>query len=196
MSADNGIYILKTKAAEPLIDSDFEYRVIEAGAIENLYFDPITGREGKSPIPEELYAYFGKEQVFRYERDAWNLAEEMLEACPLVEYGICVLDHSDIVFPSHLTDGDVLEYNEKASEAAKAYRREEEKRREERREASLVLLLDKLQPEGLRAENGGTFKPVRIYGHLEKGGKEIHGSLEMDMEGRTYFLPSDWNEER
>lgn len=194
MSADNGIYILKTKAAEPLIDSDFEYRVIEAGAIENIYFDPITGRDGKNPIPETLYAYFGKEEVYRYQADAWEFAEEMLDACSFVEYGICVLDHSSTVFPSHLTDEDVAAYEKKLDEKMEKVKVVEEAEREARKEAALVWLVD--AQKSFRAENGGTFTPHSSYGNLEKDGVKVHGSMSWDEKGRAYFLPSDWNERK
>ena len=170
--------------------------MVEAGCIENMYFDPVSGREGKKPIPEMMYAYFGKENVFFYEADAWGLAEQMEDACVLVEYGVSVLNHSEMIFPAHLTDADVKEYDRRTDEAMEARKVREEKLREERREASLVLLLDSPATTGLRAENGGTFTPNRVYGHLEKDGEKIHGSLETNEEGRAYFLPSTWNEER
>lgn len=194
MSADNGIYILKTKAAKPLIDSDFEYRVIEAGAIENIYYDPIVGTEGKLPIPETLFSYFGKEKVFIREAEAREYAEELADACTILEYGVCMLDHSDMVFPSHLTDADVEAYEKRLDEKMEKYRAVQEKLRQERREAAIVWLLG--AQENVRAENGGTFTYHASYGYLEKDGKKVHGSMSRDEEGRAYFLPSDWNEEK
>ena len=66
MSADNGIYILKTRAFSPDPAHDFEYRVAHATCIENLYYDVDTGGHRDQFIPEEAFAYFGKSTGFRF----------------------------------------------------------------------------------------------------------------------------------
>jgi hypothetical protein len=180
---------LKTKAAEPLIDSDFEYRVIEACAIENLYYNPITGREGKTPIPEMLYAYFGKEEVFRRQADVQEAIGTLEKDYAFLEYGVCMLDHSSIVFPSHLTDALVAAYEKQVDEKMSQVRKVEEAERDAKREASLILMFD--AQKNVRAENGGTFIPNVAYGHLEKDGTKVYGSMSWDGEGRSYFLPSN-----
>ena len=183
---------MKTKAAEPLIDSDFEYRVIEAGAIENIYYDPITAREGRLPVPETLFSYFGKEKVFRYEANAWARAEQKEEACLVLEHGVCVLDHSDIIFPSHLTDADVVAYEKRLDKKMEQVRKLENAAMEARREAAIIWLVD--AQKNVRAENGGTFVPHVAYGSLKVNGVDTRGSMSWDKEGRSYFLPDNWNE--
>lgn len=86
MSADDGIYILKTPA-----ESGFEYRVIHAQAIENIYYD--RGRSHDEPIPKRLREYFGKAEVFTNETEAvkkavaWHKTEQS-------EYGIREIEYS------------------------------------------------------------------------------------------------------
>lgn len=87
MSADNGIYVLKTPAAN---GADQEFRVIYASAIENIYWS-----DTELDL-EQLVRYFGRAKVFT------NISDALLEAYRLyaaqggyVEYGIQILDHSD-----------------------------------------------------------------------------------------------------
>lgn len=168
--------------------------MIEASAIENIYYDPITAREGRLPVPETLFSYFGKEKVFRYEANAWARAEQKEEACLVLEHGVCVLDHSDIIFPSHLTDADVVAYEKRLDKKMEQVRKLENAAMEVRREAAIIWLVD--AQKNVRAENGGTFTPHSLYGYLEKDGVKVHGSMGWDDLGRSYFLPSDWNERK
>ncbi len=91
MSADNGIYILKSPKGD-----GFEFRVIHAQAIENIEWEP--DKEGYNT--KQLRGYFGEAQVFTSDnealREAGRMADEVLadDFCPILEYGI-----SDISIP-------------------------------------------------------------------------------------------------
>ena len=96
MSADNGIYILKTPKDN---NEGFEYRVIHAQAIENIYWDDVNGYDYENPNPVILMDYFGNAPVLT-EKEATQLVfkmeKEVLEDdfCPVLEYGI-----NTITFP-------------------------------------------------------------------------------------------------
>jgi hypothetical protein len=104
MSADNGIYILKTKG---------EWRVVLAQCIDNLYFwkDDETGLYlRKDDInPQELVNYFYPCNVLKSEYEAMEeaqiLYDELMDDdfCPILEYGICyVTGWEDKYFPVDL----------------------------------------------------------------------------------------------
>ena len=84
MSADNGVYILKTPDGK----NGFEYRVVHAQAIDNIYWEHPDGN------PEQVVNYFGKCQVFKNGSDAFNKANDLVkeiisdEFCPILEYGV------------------------------------------------------------------------------------------------------------
>lgn len=90
MSADNGIYILKTPSQD-----GFEFRVTHAQAIENIYWDK-TAPDNYDPNgnPEEVINYFGKCKVFTNSIDALKFAQDKADKilsddfCPILEYGI------------------------------------------------------------------------------------------------------------
>lgn len=93
MSADNGIYIGKFPKGK-----SFEYRVIEAQAIDNLTYFPANSdlREYfKGENPREIYEYFKDSPVFETREAADALAYEIEQNilsddfCPILEYGIC-----------------------------------------------------------------------------------------------------------
>jgi len=105
-----------------------------------------------------------------------------------------VLDHSDIIFPSHLTDADVVAYEKRLDEKMEKVREAEEAASEARKEAALIWLVD--AQKDVRAENGGTFVPNVAYGSLKVNGVEIRGSMSWDEKGRSYFLPHNWNERK
>lgn len=95
MSADNGIYLLKTPKENSL---EFEYRVIHAQAIENIYYDErIPSHYNPEGAPEEVIAYFGecvpmtKDQAIE---KAFEMESEILkdDFCPIIEYGIVTID--------------------------------------------------------------------------------------------------------
>lgn len=89
MSADNGIYILQT----PHYTGDknnFDYRVIHAQAIENIFFE---NKDGNSM---EVIKYFGKAEVFDNHKKAMEKAREMEKeifdsSFPVLEYGISTI---------------------------------------------------------------------------------------------------------
>lgn len=89
MSADNGIYILKT------LDG---FRVIHAQAIDNLYW---WDSEMRNEInPKELKRYFGNCKVYDTEKVAQEVAIQMYENiinddyCSICEYGICYIKYN------------------------------------------------------------------------------------------------------
>lgn len=78
MSADNGIYILKTKD---------QYRVIHAQAIENLYYSHLNSYNSEL-FPTRIVEYYGD---CRYTRDfdkAMKVATAMERRVGYTEYGI------------------------------------------------------------------------------------------------------------
>ena len=90
MSADNGIYILKSDGPE--------WRVIEAQAIENIYWNEKTKSCADQPYfnQKEVVRYFGRCEVFLSEEEvdveACRLVQEIADsACPILEYGISVI---------------------------------------------------------------------------------------------------------
>jgi len=90
MSADNGIYILKT----PIVEGEtgiFEYRVRHAQAIDNITY------ERKDGNPEYVVQYFGDSEVFvnveGARHKAWEMYNGVMKSCfPVVEYGICEIE--------------------------------------------------------------------------------------------------------
>jgi len=90
MSADNGIYILKS----PKCDGDgFEYRVTHAQAIENIEWNVPPGEFND----EMLQDYFGKCEILTEEearKEAFAMEEDILSDgfCPILEYGISTIE--------------------------------------------------------------------------------------------------------
>jgi hypothetical protein len=78
MSADNGIYILKTKD---------QYRVIHAQAIENLSWTPLENYKYHL-VPTRLVEYFGDSRYTRNPETAMKVATAMARSTPVLEYGI------------------------------------------------------------------------------------------------------------
>jgi hypothetical protein len=92
MSADNGIYILRTNLSENL----YEYRVAHAQAIENIFWDDERDEIGDKLNPQITKDYFGFSQVFHSKDDALKEASKLYENMmqsdfPVVEYGIQTL---------------------------------------------------------------------------------------------------------
>lgn len=113
MSADNGIYILKTLAKDKAF-GDYEYRVAHLQAVENMNFDwnasdPVilASRENRSTNPDVHIAnarrMWANCSVHTNIKDALMQAYEMEqkiladEYCPVLEYGISSI-HIDRVF--------------------------------------------------------------------------------------------------
>jgi hypothetical protein len=86
MSADNGIYILVTKGV--VGTALYEYRVVEAGAIENIFaedkhFDAKIGWN-----TQQIKNYFGKCQVFFDDFTPMKYAFNIEKETGWTEYGI------------------------------------------------------------------------------------------------------------
>lgn len=99
MSADNGIYVLASKKADTANGADFlidVWRVAHAQAIEN--FDYY--REWKpDELDKCLKNVWGKSKVFTSYGDALIAAHTLADDCPMLEYGVSVLNLGDHRFP-------------------------------------------------------------------------------------------------
>lgn len=94
MSADNGIYILKTPT--PRFNNEFQYRVTECCAIDNIDYYP-RGSEKRDAM---LVLYFGKSEVHTSLETAMQEATRvytdlMSGPYPVCEYGISVINWED-----------------------------------------------------------------------------------------------------
>jgi hypothetical protein len=88
MSADNGVYILKTKGE----NGGYEYRVRHAQAIENIqWYDMAAARYTRSPYPKAIRDYFGGCKVFTDHVAAIMEAREIEQDYLFTEYGICTI---------------------------------------------------------------------------------------------------------
>lgn len=93
MSADNGVYILKTKRGD-----GWEYRVAHLQAVENYLWNQDTHEETSD---EDVHIKNAREMwngpVFSSKQDALReadlMAEEILndDFCPVLEYGISTI---------------------------------------------------------------------------------------------------------
>jgi hypothetical protein len=84
MSADNGIYILKTK--------DGQFRVNEFSAVENLWWSFEKFDSVKEMVPTRILERYGH---LRYTRDfekAMKVANAIKKKCYILEYGIQILE--------------------------------------------------------------------------------------------------------
>lgn len=91
MSADNTIAVLKTPAPGGKPGEDFEFRVIHAQAIENIYHTDLEWHPEDFNIsgnPKEIVKYFGDCEVFLNHHDVWKQAQKMMKDLSYVEYGI------------------------------------------------------------------------------------------------------------
>ena len=100
MSADNGIYIgeFPIQDEQSQGSTAYEYRVIHAQAIDNLYFFPNEELEKKfkGENPRSIVEYFGEAEVLTEKQahdKAFEMEAEILndDFCPILEYGICTL---------------------------------------------------------------------------------------------------------
>jgi hypothetical protein len=191
MSADNGIYVLKTKMTGDK-PPYFVYRVIHAQAIENLYYDVTTGRHNENFTPEEVYSYFKECMPFFDEGEALCYAHKLADQHPILEYGVCILDHGEQTFET-FSDEEMLAYHQGVDEAIEAYRKKRDEEWQKKREAAAV-----------RFAPGDKFYPTRIVGYaLTPEGERVYGSLTgegiaeikvgaLNGDGAD-FLPSDWD---
>lgn len=200
MSADNGIYVLKTKVDKfwvreaPELFEDrgpgrFEYRVAHAMAVENICYNMKTGDYQKDFIPEIVFDYFGDCRVFIDEGEALKYAHELEKEYDILEYGVSILDHSHQVFPSNLTKDDVERYEVEMDKEANRHRAEREQERQEwvaNNQVGLTPLADGC----LRAPGGGEFVPRVMYGDLMVApGKTLRGRVTVGDRGECTFLP-------
>jgi len=90
MSADNGIYMLKTPSKTKV--GSFEYRVREVHAIENIY----DGNEPNGINERNLLTTFGGADVIETVEEAFSVAQAMhRQACSdgnVVEYGVLMTE--------------------------------------------------------------------------------------------------------
>ncbi len=182
MSADNGIYILKTAAR---VGGGYEYRVTHAQAIENIYYDVASGEQWEHFIPEIAFQYFGDCQVYKNEDAAGSYAHLLAQSYPILEYGVCGLDHPKEFFQTFATEQ--LEFFEAEAEAVMERHRQE---REVEREA-------KLEAATIRLPAGTKVLPGHCAGVLfvTPEGEEIRGTLklsELTLAEDTDFLPNGW----
>jgi hypothetical protein len=102
MSADNGVYVLKTIRTRRLSEIGWErvepypvYRVAHAGAIDN--FDYYRERE-----PHNLGAYmldvWGDSPVFEDKQDAISYAHSVEERLSICEYGVCMIETDYVLY--------------------------------------------------------------------------------------------------
>lgn len=84
MSADNGIYILKTIGPE--------WRVVEKQNIEDIYYNETQRKYEDIPIEENCREYWFNTPVFLTLDSALEHAHFLLEQCYICEYGICVIN--------------------------------------------------------------------------------------------------------
>lgn len=88
MSADNGVYILKTPRW-PVKEGNyytnqhgkFDYRVAHCQAIDNIDYSDLY-----------LPCYFGNSQVHDNEDDAWKEARQIAEDVDFLEYGVSIIE--------------------------------------------------------------------------------------------------------
>ena len=91
MSADNGIYILKTKD---------QYRVAHLQAIDNVSWSIIDGdwqnkkeTRGKC-VPTRVIEMWGKCKYTRDENVAYRIAHKWASSLPICEYGVNVITYN------------------------------------------------------------------------------------------------------
>ena len=102
MSSDNGIYILRSPS-----DNGEEYRVIEAGAIDNIWLDDNGEPYGdliqnnRKFNPKMLKLYFGNAPVFHDKKAALDEAVRLNDETGWTEYGICEF-YTDIPFREYI----------------------------------------------------------------------------------------------
>ena len=113
MSADNGIYILKTKD---------QYRVAHLQAIDNLSFSIIDGnwqnRKGTRGkwVPTRVVERWGKCKYTRDENVAYRIAHRWANSIPVCEYGVNVITYNKTW--KHIVE-DAKEYAKKEVEYLK-----------------------------------------------------------------------------
>jgi hypothetical protein len=190
MSSDNGIYILKTKQAGEHA-TGFEYRVVHAQCIENLYYDIDTGLYRENFIPEEAFAYFKECQTFFEEALALRYAHHLADQAAILEYGVVELRHEEQEF-EEFDEDQMMVYNTGIDVRIQQYREHRDSDAEAKRKAAYI---DFNEIDG--------FQPTQIVGFITgPDGKRIYGRIDGDMsavaiarpvEEPLNFLPNDWD---
>lgn len=103
MSADNGIYIIKTKRTA--LESpkgcwtngkeNFVYRVAHTQAIDNLDYYVKNQTYNLGAYLKDIW---GQSEVFTDKEPALAAAHKMADECPILEYGVQMIDLSDYIF--------------------------------------------------------------------------------------------------
>jgi hypothetical protein len=82
MSADNGVYILKTKD---------QYRVAYAHAIENLWWNYVKRNSEQEMVSTRLVELYGKKRYTKDAETAMKVAQAIAKDSGYLEYGIQIL---------------------------------------------------------------------------------------------------------
>ena len=127
MSADNGIFIGRFPTSDPYEDKDtFEYRVIEASAIENCDDDPsFHTRDPNGELAEHYRVLYYKSKyakVFLDHDEAWKYAQEFSKEFHILEYGVKEIQYDKPLLDKTYEEADTWE---KAWWAARALRQME-----------------------------------------------------------------------
>lgn len=112
MSADNGIYVLVTRAKDP-DKSDYEYRVLErgtSGLMDMVYFDPYPVEPESGWVPQEVWTQFQRAPVFFSAYVAFEYAK-YLDKRTYTEHGISELFYGHVEFPDAFTKGELRLYD-------------------------------------------------------------------------------------
>ncbi len=211
MSADNGVYVLKTRGAglqAPFANNDpqkvvapfYEYRVLHAQAIENIYYR--VEHQGDHDlfdqtnfVPEVAYEYFRECQPLYDEGQALRYAHQLADQHPILEYGVDILDHGEQVFQT-FTDEEIQTYELRVDEIMAANRKQRDAKWEAKRSMATVEL----------AADGSGFHPTQVTGFIAgPNGERIYGRLNLTTEEfervkvghldeiELSFLPNDWD---
>jgi len=206
MSADNGVYILKTLARgakyayvplqEGEISPFYVYRVLHAQAIENIYYRVESQSDHdlfdqRTFVPEVAYEYFKECQPLFDEGRALIYAHQLADQTSILEYGVEILDHGEQVFQT-FTDEEIQTFEQRSDEIMSANRKKRDAEMDAKRNAATV----DLGPVG-------NFQPTSIVGFItDSDGERTYGRLTGDMENvgiarpveePLNFLPNDWD---
>ena len=103
MSADNGVYILQTlkdsAPGEPVESYGFEYRVIEAMAIENICWEQDDNGEYSdlgTPSMKTVRKYWKDSPILLSRQEALEYADKLLSGCIFCEYGISFIRINEV----------------------------------------------------------------------------------------------------
>jgi hypothetical protein len=145
MSADNGIYILES--ISPLSndndDPTHEYRVIEAQAIDNIFYHPDSGPED-TPYHPHLVQYFNQSQIYQTKDEAYTEAQKMYDRIMDDDYGIIEYGISEIhireIFPTMALEQANAQSEKDSKEFEKIQRnaRKEQQKQDELRYQELI----------------------------------------------------------